>query len=302
MKPTVRQPKIEETPALKSIWKTVFGDPENDIDKFFETYFEPKMSAVADNGSGITAAGYLLPVGHIRCEDFRIPCGMVYAVATLPEYRDHGFATAVVSELISIGSDAGYKAAVLRPSDESLFEYYSVHTSFKEWFFAGERKLKRTAKAFEDKTELTPVSPEEYTLLRESLLSGIPHIEFDLRAMLYQEYLCCQSGGGLYRMETSGGLACAIVERLPDDSICLKELLSPNSCRTEVLSAVASKHPAEMFQTRGPAFLSPASPANQHFGMITVDAEEANQLSSSLKSLISDSRLQAAPYYGPAFD
>jgi len=302
MKPTVRQPKIEETPVLKSIWKTVFGDPEKDIDNFFETYFEPEMTAIADSGSGIAAAAYLLPVGNIRCEDFRIPCAMVYAVATLPEYRDHGFATAVVNELISTGSAAGYKAAVLRPSDESLFEYYSAHTSFKEWFFVGERKFKRTAKASDDKTELTPVAPGEYIILRESMLSGIPHIEFDLRAMRYQEYLCCQSGGGLYRAETTGGPACVIVERSPDDTVCIKELLAPHSSRTEVLSAVASRHPAEMFQTRSPAYLSPASSAKQHFGMITVDAADAEPLSLSLKSMISESRLQAAPYYGPAFD
>ena len=182
MNAIIRQPKTEEIPALRQIWKTVFGDPEEYIDKFFETYFKPEMSAVADNGSGITAAGYLLPAGNIRCEEFSIPCAMVYAVSTLPEYRDHGFATAVVEELISIASAAGYKATVLRPSDESLFEYYSAHTSFKEWFFVSERKFRRTTQDSDKKSELTAVSPEEYNLLRETQLSAIPHIEFDLRA------------------------------------------------------------------------------------------------------------------------
>ena len=307
-----RHPKTEETQALKRIWETVFGDPEDEIDKFFETYFEPQMSAVADSEDGIAATGYLLPVGNLRCDETALPCAMVYAIAALPGHRDHGYATAVVRELLSTARAAGIKATVLHPSEDSLFEFYSDHSPFREWFYIDERTdIGKPPRSSGVMAGLTPAAPEEYRLLRESLLSGVPHIEFDLRALAYQQYLCSKSGGGLYRAETSGGAACAAVEMPPDGSVWIKELLAPPTCEAEVLSAVTSVHPAPFYSFRSPApcysFRSPAprpsrQTAARRFGMLAIDDESSARADAAPLPPSPSSCAPALPYYGLAFD
>ena len=299
MTPESRQPKTEETFALQHIWKTVFGDSDEIVDKFFETYFEPQMTAVTDGEAGIASAGYLLPVGSVRINGRRFPCAMVYAVATLPQYRGMGYATANVRQLISMGRAAGFKASILRPSEKSLFEYYAARTPLQEWFYANERTYGIETLTIKEETELIPATAEEYFTLRETLLSDIPHIEFDLRALAFQEFLCHLSGGGLYRVETPGGDACAIVEKQPDGSVWIKELLTPPSCEPDALSAVASKHPAHKYHVRGPVDISACPSEDARFGMLSVDADGADRSVSTPKPLRTAPR---APYYGPAFD
>ena len=300
-----RRPKTEETPALHNIWKTVFGDSDDEIDKFFETYFEPQMSAVADSDSGIASAAYLLPVGNIRSNGAALPCAMIYAVATLPEHRCKGCAAAVVRELISTALSAGFKATVLCPSDDSLFEYYSARTPFREWFYAEEQAYSAAPPASGNIAKLAPAAPEEYMLIRETLLSGISHIEFDLRALSYQEFLCRRSGGGLYRAETSGGAACAALEKRTDNSIWIKELLAPRTCENESLSAIAAAYPAPAYHAVTPVPISSRTAAARRFGMLAVDAADADgfkQADQALASPPSASYAPTMPYYGLAFD
>ena len=135
---TTRQPKDSEIPDLRRIWKTAFGDSDQEIDEFFKILFDPRMTVVADTGDGPAASGYIFPVGDICIEGVGIPCAMIYAVATLPEHRSHGLGKAIVNKLISIGQIAGFKAIVLHPSEDSMFDYYSSRAPLQDWFFTDE--------------------------------------------------------------------------------------------------------------------------------------------------------------------
>jgi len=294
-----RQPKADEIPELRRIWKTVFGDSDRELDIYFKTYFDPQMTVAIDAGAGLAAAGYIFPVGELLCEGAMLPCAMIFAIAALPEYRNRGFGKAVVNELISKGHAIGCKAVVLHPSEDSLFEFYSTRTPLRDWFYSDELIYSKDTFSNEKETKLTAITTKEYILLRKGLLSGIPHIDFDLRAISYQESLCLQFGGGLYRAETSCGAACAIVEKQSDGSVSVKELLTPQVNNNEVLSAIASEFPAPEYLVRSPVTLSSPSPGKRRFGMLAIDTE--NELPVfNIQQFVSNGTI--APHYGPAFD
>ena len=289
---TTRSAMHSDRQALKLLWKRVFLDSDEEIDTFFRFYFEPQMVVVvADNEDVPVAAGYVLPIGNLLCNELSIPCAMIYSVATHPEYRNHGFGTSVVRDLISIGFSKGFKTVVLSPSRDDLFEYYSSRTLFQDWFYVSERKYK-TSPHLGNAVELSSITVNDYYRLREDLLSGIPHIEFDLPCLSYQLLLSRRFGGDLFRVDTPGGIGCAVVEKQSDGAVWVKELLTSNICETVALSAVASMFPANEYLVRSPAFSKNLNSKTRRFGMLA-----------SPDNLINIESLKTtSPYYGLAFD
>ena len=283
----IRPPRTEETPALLNIWKTVFGSSDDVL--FFNYYYDRNMCRVAARDDAPAAAVYIIPVGNLRSGSNAVPCAMIYAVATLPEYRNQGYGSEVVRELITAGFDAGYPAVVLCPSGDDLFEYYSAHTGLFEWFYVNERKYSEPP-AVSFRAELTASDPEEYRSLRELLLAGVPHIEMDQRAIEYQDFLCRQSDCRLYRAETSGGPACAAVERADNGMICVNELLAAESGVPEVVSAIAAVYKAPEYLVRTPA--QPRGYNHRRFGMLAAQ----NPLPDAITAVTDP------PWYGLAFD
>jgi len=277
-----RQPRVNETPVLRRIWREAFGDGDEDL--FFGFYYKPELCLTAVCDGVPVAAGYLLPAGRlIGCggdSGRGVSCAMIYGVAALPEYHGRGFGTAVVRDLVSKGRGAGFSAITLCPSEDGLFEYYSSRTEFRDWFFACERIFKEFSDAAPVK--LTEISAPEYGHLREKLLAGVPHIELDLHALEYQSLLCQKFGGGFFA--TSDGYACAVVECQPDGAVWVKELLPGYD--PHVLSAVAAAYPAREYVVRTPGFDQDA----RRFGMLATPSGLVIGEKGTL------------PWYGLAFD
>jgi len=279
----------------------VFGG--GDVGFFFDFYYESAQCIVATVDDEPVAAGYLLPAGNLVCGVNTIPCAMVYGVATLPEARSRGFGSAVVSRLISSGFESGFPTIVLCPSEDSLFEYYSARTAFRDWFYISEKTYNRGALPDND-SELIELTPQDYCIVRERILAGIPHIEQDLRAITYQSKLCSECGGGLFRIETVSGPCCAVVEKYPDGSIYIKELLSQNQANSHfssptsndqspfeiaALSAIARTFEADNYNVRVP---SSSNKTAKRFGMISTKDESPSNFNEN----------QILPWYGLAFD
>lgn len=287
MEIVTRQPLIEETPALRYIWENVFESGDDEI--FFRFYYKRDMCLVAVQEGTPVSAGYLLPAGDILCGESSIPCAMIYAVATLPEYRNRGYGAGVVRELISTAYAAGYPSVVLCPSSDSLFEYYSEHTELREWFYVSEQ-IYSAPPEVSCLPILSGITACEYNRLRETVLAGTPHIVMEQQAIEYQSLLCNHFGGGLYCAETSGGLACAVVEKTQSGTIWIKELLAADDCVQEVVSAIAAVYRAPEYIVRTQAH--PRGAVVRRFGML------------SAQKVISDVRIveNAFPWYGLAFD
>jgi len=252
--PILRHPGKDETPALRHIWSTVFGSGDEGM--FFGHYYLPELCIVATSDDKPVAAGYLFPVGSFLHGGVSVPCAMIYSVAALPSFRNRGFGTAIVNRLITLGDEKGYAKCVLCPSEDSLFAYYSSRTCLRDFFYISEYRFVGTPST-QWKARLTEATEDEYVTLRESLLTGTPHICFDPKAISYQNKLCRELGGGLFRIDTPYGDFCAIVERQVDGSVWVKELLTPASftgCGADgVLNAISEMFPSGEYMVRMPA-------------------------------------------------
>jgi len=224
----IRNARTDEEAQLRAIWRSVFGNIGEDA--FFKIYFDPNFCVVVEHNNALVSMGYLVPFGKIATRKKPVPCAMIYAIATLPEFRNSGYGRLVVNKLINLAHETGYPAAVLCPSDGSLFEYYNKYTEMSDWFYIFEQKYKYADFSVFDDNDvethtfpLIKISAKEYYALRNKLLKKVSHISLDYNALEYQEMICKELGGGFYKIDNS----CAAIEFQPDGSVWLKELLIP---------------------------------------------------------------------------
>ena len=288
---------MQNVQALKALWHEVFGDDFQDIDRFFDTFYTPELTAVILDSDAPVAAAYAVPSGALVLPDGRrFGCAMIYAVATAPACRGRGYGAAVTEAAAELARRAGCPAVVLKPADSGLFDFYEKHTDFRPFFEVYETELTRGQLMSASPLSARLVTPAEYRRLRNSFLAGGTYVDMDDRGLGYQEALCASSGGGLFAMEycgdDGGTCACAFAERV-GDKLLVKELLLSEGCRPEeALASLAAATEAERFYLRTPKAL-PGVPgaARIMFGMmLSIDGVGLPETD------------QSAVWYGPAFD
>ena len=106
------------TDELKSLWKTVFGDPDSFIDAFFAIAYSPdRCRYVEENGQAVSALYWF------DCEYEGGKLAYIYAVATHPDHRGKGLASRLLEETHAHLKALGYAGAVLKPA-KGLFPFY----------------------------------------------------------------------------------------------------------------------------------------------------------------------------------
>ena len=317
-----RLARNEDIPQLKALWKTVFCDGDEDIGYFFSTWFSPDLTAVVDVGGNPVSAAYILPVGelvlpyrHSGRPVGRYPAAMLYAIATLPEWRGRGYGETVtrtaraqavkgISRRRSeaCGRGAGWiitkntrtSGASLKPlrlnirCDLPVREYRNFCSSAPE----------TAAERLGGRLTMAPVSPHEYRLIRRSLLGNYAYIDLKERALEYQQYLCRKAGGGLFKLLMNGGntgragetAGCAVVEPEENGVVHMKELLlSPGSRVPDAVSAAARLKKAGRYLVRTPPH----------------DGEKRSRCFAMMAPVESCSNVPyvySVKWYGPAFD
>jgi len=279
----IRAPHTSELASLKDIWHTVFGDVGKN--SFYDTLYEKEHTIIAEQSGKPVAMGYIAEAGDLISEELSLPCAMLYGIATLPECRGQGIGTAVVNELINTAFNLDYEAAVLCPSEDSLFEYYGKNTKLRDWFYTKEIQLNK--KAIPKSTgncRVTQITPTEYMELRESLLKDIPHIKSSRASLEYQQKLCDELGGGLYKI----GSSCAIVEIQPCGEVWVKELLNGTENADDLIACVATHFNSAGYLIRQPCKIGDG----RRFGMFLTNGDMP----------IPEANSSYLPWYGPAFD
>lgn len=156
----IDHPRTADIPGLRRLWKQAFGDPEEFLDLFFATAFDPGRSLCASEGETVAAALYWLD-GTCRGE----PVAYLYAVATDQAFRGRGLCRALTERAHRVLKDRGYAGAVLVPGSPGLFEMYGklgyrTCSTVSEW----------EAPAGKEAVALTVLAPEEYAARRRELL------------------------------------------------------------------------------------------------------------------------------------
>ena len=290
---TVRTATARDVPGLQALWGGVFGDSPEAIGHFFNVYFSPALTAVIGAPGAPAAAAYVVPDGDLVLPDgTRLPCAMVYAVATDPAFRGLGYGAAVSRAAGRLAVDAGFPAAVLKPANAGLFDFYARHTDFRTFFHAYEFELTPDGSGSPALPTPESAAPADYRRIRNSLLAGSAYIDADERTLGYQRDLCRSSAGGLYALWENGrAVGCAIAER-DDREVVFKELLVDDGRRlSDAAAALAALMGAASCRVRTPVPPRGTDAVPEPFGMLLPVSE-----------LNCHAIAHSATWYGPAFD
>lgn len=192
---------------ITEIWNRCFGDDRAYIRLYLENRFENENMCVIYQDNRPVSMASLLPV-QVMVNGKKESARYVYAVATLPEYRNRGYA----SEIIKYAAEKYGEPLILQPSDRDLQEYYEKQgfaDAFHEspcWIYAGkctgtadihilstDNSDLRAAEEIEDEEKLellgswvvSDVDEKEYKTVRDQFFDGEGYVEWDEKAIAY---------------------------------------------------------------------------------------------------------------------
>ncbi|MBQ8210879.1 MAG: GNAT family N-acetyltransferase [Clostridia bacterium] len=113
----------EDINELKELWKTVFGDSD-DVVNFFFDYTADINNIYAYKSDGKCVSAFYLIDAPIKEGITEKKAKYLYAAATLPEYRKHGYMGEMIKYAIQRLTLAGYDYLYLYPANENLYSYY----------------------------------------------------------------------------------------------------------------------------------------------------------------------------------
>ena len=161
--------KKEITGNLKRLWKEAFGDSDEFVESFFNTFYSPERVLYIEENGRLLSMLYILPF----IMDGR-NIGYIYGVATAKEERGKGYATTLIERAISIARNSGYDALATIPASKDLRLFYekfgfkgTLHALFKapENFDFGTGDENNNLLAFLPLKEITLPRPDQTATL-----------------------------------------------------------------------------------------------------------------------------------------
>ena len=268
----VRFAEKGETARQKEIWKLSFGDSAQYIDFYYTHRYREDETLLLLEGGEIAAMLTMLPVRVTASSGASLNSAMLYALATHPEYRHRGYASRLLEFASHHLGQQGIFFSVIVPAGKKLFDYYRSK-GFRDFFFV--RQLSFDRKRLEslpvggNNCTITAISPQEYNLVREKLLSGKIHVSYSIEDIDYQCKLSQLSGADIYGIAVEGTQGCAVIEMRGKDKVLIKELLIADQFIPTAVRHIAQLLPAEKYILRTPPFSgSQLEGSIRPFGMI----------------------------------
>ncbi len=200
MKSDIRMANEHDIPDLCAVWQSCFPDPGEYIRLFYRENFG-RIGVLVYTVDG-------KPVSMVNLMDAAFAEGLredpvkyVYAVGTLPEYRDKGLMRSLLLSAAHTAEEKGY-GLFLKPVP-ALIEYYSYLGFTEDSHF----KLFEAApgKNREENIYFSPISAEEYNRLRNRAFNGRPYVKWSdshLRWCVKENGFC---GGKTVAFTLDGG-------------------------------------------------------------------------------------------------
>lgn len=117
----MKNPKPEDIPALRKLWKEAFHDEDAFLDAFFSTGFSAaRCRCIMEEGNALSALYWF------DCTLKDAKYAYLYAVATTECHRGKGLCRALMADTHTHLTQQGYAGAVLVPGEESLFRFYEA--------------------------------------------------------------------------------------------------------------------------------------------------------------------------------
>lgn len=196
-----------EQEHIIEIWNRCFGDDRAYIELYLKERFENENMFVIYVDNRPVSMASLLPV-QVTINGKKESARYVYAVATLPEYRNKGYATEIIRHAV----ERYREPLILQPADRDLQEYYEKQgfaDAFGEspcWIYAGRctgtaniqilsasGSDLRAAEEADVEEELdmlgswvvSEANEKEYKAARDQSLESEGYVEWDEKAIAY---------------------------------------------------------------------------------------------------------------------
>lgn len=164
-------------PQLVTLWQKSFGDSTDYIRMFLAWNFDriKTIVYVTDENTEIpVSVAYLLPVTYVEKGKADMPCWYLYAAATLPEYRGHGY----FAEILKFVEQKLPEPMILVPGEESLISYYEKQ-GMHVWLKARKLNFNEGDSSHVGMARVSDISAEEYIKMRNSILAEMAALNED---------------------------------------------------------------------------------------------------------------------------
>ncbi len=201
------------------------GFPEDGIEfakEFTERFFENNCTYIAEENRLVSML-YMFDCA-LFADNQKTPAYYVYAVVTDPEFRGKGYMRKLMDKAREKATQTGKGALIIKPSSESLFNFYEK-LGFKTAFYFNEYEH---TKLTNEEQNLSFVTAKQYNKKREELLKDKPHI-------VWEEMLEIIGENGKFFI---GKDFCGLVE-IEDDKAFLREFIGNKSGLDSLLNKLS---------------------------------------------------------------
>ena len=262
---TVRPSVPEDIPAQRELWKLAFGDSDQYIDNFYNTYYRPDRVVVLEEDGVVQSMTAWFDTTFVLPGQGEHRAAYLYAVATHPDSRGRGLAAKLLAGADEYFRSLAIPAVTTVPAEPSLHNFFGAN-GFRECFRILGSSLRREEIPLPPPNLLHPVSTEEYGRVRETLLQDIPHIAYPEDALTYQAGCCALGDGGLFVGDTPAGPVCLCAERADDELVIIKEYLGRAGMGRYILPDLPRIAPARRWEIRGPRSAEFCVGVNENLG------------------------------------
>ena len=184
--------------GLKYLYKRAFPLDSSDIvNAFFERCVSYDNCLVVLDENRVASALYFF-CAKICLNGKKIPAYYIYAVGTLPEYRNKGFVTLLLNQVRKVAAQRNIDYLFLLPQTEKLYTFYEKR-GFCRFFKKCEYSISRTELSKYSKNGTMNVrfdlSSEKYNQIRKVCFSNDGNILWDNKHFKYSVFLNENSHG-----------------------------------------------------------------------------------------------------------
>lgn len=203
----------QDIPQLTGLWKQAFGDPDEEIARFFRGAFPHCTGFAARDGEKIAAMCFALPQSIVCGEESR-SAAYLYAVATDEACRGRGLCRSLLTFAEKELKKRGCDCVLLVPASGTLAEMY------EKLGYSGPLRTAQTLPAPAAAGQGAAVSVPDYAGLRETLLWDVPHVRYSRTWLEYEH-----GDTDFYALRLGAMPGCAAARKNADGSVQVDELL-----------------------------------------------------------------------------
>lgn len=203
----------------------VTNDADDDIFIVPDSAGKPSASALL-KPYGYAFAGTVLPSGYISC------------VATRPEARTRGLASAAMEATLAAARDRGYAFCELIPAHRSLYFFYS-RFGFADGFYADEERYTSLHEFTGGIGESVEPSYTLFSDIESRVGCGVLHSETDFANIMAD--LAFESGRSAVFVSGEAGAACLFAAwdaARPDSTVTVRSLMADSEPAAQAALAV----------------------------------------------------------------